>query len=140
MNRHPLRGCDALQQGCVTAAVASEAEVGAHSDLLGLQGVEQNGLHEVFGAELRQLRGEGHQHQLLNAQGGEQVELFTGEIQPQPRFTEQHLAGVGPEADDTGNGPLRAIGDRFGDDVAMAGVQPVKASQGQRGGLAGIRR
>ena len=53
---------------------------------------------------------------------------------------EQHLAGVGPEADDTGNGPLRTICDCFGDDVAMAGVQPVKASQGQRGGLAGIRR
>jgi hypothetical protein len=42
----------ALQEFCITSASVAKAEVGPYSNPFGLKGSQQNGIRELFGAEL----------------------------------------------------------------------------------------
>ena len=87
------------QQLGITAAITPKPEVGSHCDPLRLQNIQQNRFNESFSAQLSQLLGEWHQHQLLDAKGFQQIHLFAGKVETQPGFPKQHLPRMGPEAD-----------------------------------------
>ena len=126
---HPPGCGHPLEHVSVTAAVVAEAEVGSHGNPLGLQRVQQHGVDKLFSTQPRQFPGEGHQHELLDAQGLKQLQLFAGQVEPQPGFTEQHLSWVGPEAHHR-RYRCRSV-DGLDDHTAMASVQTIKTAEGQ---------
>jgi hypothetical protein len=137
---HASTTSQVLQELCIAGTSVSKAEVGPHSNPLGLKGLQQNRICELLSAELRQLFGEGHEHQLFDAQRSEQRQLFLGEVEAQPCFPKQHFAGVGPEAHHAWNGTdlwIQSIEGR-GNHSAVTSMDPIEAAKGQGGGPAGI--
>ena len=120
-----------LQQGGVTGPVVTEAEIGSNGDPFGLQGVQKDRFHKGFRTEGCQLRREGHQHQLPDAERFQQAEFFVGQIQSQPWFSIENLAWVRPEAHHAGHRP--GVGDGLTDHLAMADMKAVEAAQCQGG-------
>ena len=107
----------------------SEAEVGADGDPLSSQRLAEDLIDEGFGAELCQLKVEGHQHKLLDAQRLQQLEFFTGKIETQARFSEQHFPRMGPEAD---HGRHSAVSiDGPCDHLPVPGMEAVEAAERQ---------
>ena len=84
----------------------------------------------MFGAKGRQGQVKGHKHQLLNPQGFQQLQLLLRQVEPQARFTGQHLAGVGPEGKHRGHQGFTAGRHRSSDHPAVAGVNTIKTAQG----------
>ena len=135
-----MTGTNHRQGLTVATSAGPEAEVVTHGDPLGRQLAHQHLLHEGLGAEGGQLPAEGHQHQLLNAQRLQQMQLFSGQVEPQARLAVQHLAGMGPKAHHRGN-RRRFLASRSSnrrDDAAMALMQAIKAAEGDGRGAQGL--
>jgi hypothetical protein len=133
-----VTGTDAFQGLGLAAAALTEAEVFAHHHQPGLQLPHQHLLHEGLGAEGRQRGGEGHQHQLANPQRFQQMELLGRQVEPQPRFAEQHFPRVGPKAHHRGHQRRRGAIHGGGDHPAVPLMQAVKAAQGDGRGRLGL--
>ena len=130
---------DGRQGGGVATAAGAKAEVLPHGHKPGFQLLHQHLLHEGLRAEGGQLGGEGHQHQLLNAEGLQQMQFFARQIETQAGIAEQHLAGMGPEAHHRGH--QACGGGRAGDGgnhPAVTLVQAIEAAQGNRRGALGL--
>jgi hypothetical protein len=137
---HASTTSQALQKLCIAGASVTKAEVGPYSNPFGLKGLQQNGICELFSAELRQLFGEWHEHQLFDAQRLEQGQLLLGEVEAQSCFPKQHFAGVGPEAHHAWNGTdlwIQSVAGRR-NHGAVTSMDSIEAAKGQGGGPAGI--
>ena len=62
----------------IAATAGAKAEVLAHGHQLGLQLLHEHLLHKLLRAEGRQFRRKGHQHQLLDTERLQQMDLFGG--------------------------------------------------------------